>query len=639
MTRRLALLIFVLVGAQKCDSQELTPDSSRFDATSEIIRATNIANRATKMISQLQYYRALMLLDKAYSIVSAAKGKSDPLSGAALYVKAEVTRSMGMHAEAALLYQRALSVLEMYPGAYHSMLANTLDGYALVLWTQGLSNKARLHHERGLAIREQALGPTHPDVAISLDNLATTLVAMGHYNDARLYLERGLAIREATLGPDHPIVARSINDLADFIALMDDYDQALPLYERALAILEIALGPNHRSVANSLNKIALLHHESGSYAAARPLYERALAIREAALSPSHDAIAVSVNNLAALLHASGNLSEAKQMFERALAILDAAPIPNYGSISAVSNNMGILLVDMGYLDIAIGYYERAISIRKEELKLDHLYAQSTNNLARLYDIAGDYESAHSLYLRAVRIYEAHWAQVLPSLSFAEQLAFIGRNNHVITSALLSSSRAPIDLFIYYPFVARWKGLLLHSLRTQTAVNALATDPAYSQDVSALQAARANLVALQDRMSTLSLADWQARRDELTAEKERLERILAAALPEGVFTDPLRADDYPGLPVYLKPGEAFADVFRYGYRERGRFVEHRYAIVLSWDSTIVLQTASGANPVLIDLGNADELEAAVAAWRSAVTFERSAATVQSALAERLWAPLA
>src|SRR5690606_26771737 len=240
------------------------------------------------------------------------------------------------------------------------------------------------------------------------------------------------------------------------------------------------LGPDHPTMATALGNLARVHYAEEDYAGAQALHERALAISEAALSPNHPDVATGLNNLAFALRAQGDLAGAQAAFERAVAIYESALGPKHPSLAA-----------------------------------------PLNSLALVRAAQGDAEAARPLFARAARLYDGIAEDVLPTLSAAEQRAFVDLDLDNQTSYLISSS-TPTSLTSTYALVGGWKGLLLRALRRQTALAALADDPAHADDVARLQALRA-AVAAAYRNGDPALAD-------LTEEKERLERSLAAALP-------------------------------------------------------------------------------------------------------------
>ncbi|MEL6612151.1 MAG: CHAT domain-containing protein, partial [Bacteroidota bacterium] len=145
---------------------------------------------------------------------------------------------------------------------------------------------------------------------------------------------------------------------------------------------------------------------------------------------------------------------------------------------------------------------------------------------------------------------------------------------------------------------------------------------YSEDVRALQTLRTQ-IAHAYRTGDPALS-------ALTTEKERLERRLVAALPQGTVEDPWREQRLTGLQEALPKRSAFVDLYHHGFWEVGAFVEYRYSAVV---------VAPDTPPRLVDLGNASQLEEQLTAWRQAMlsgTFEADAARDFLAV---LWSPIA
>src|SRR5690606_37120457 len=123
--------------------------------------------------------------------------------------------------------------------------------------------------------------------------------------------------------------------------------------------------------------------------------------------------------------------------------------------------------------------------------------------------------------------------------------------------------------------------------------------------------------------------WRARLGDLSAEKEQLERRLAAALPAGALTDPWADGGLDALRAALPEGAAFVDLHRH-FRWEGGDGEHHYSAVVS---------APDGTLRLVDLGAADRLDSLAGAWRAAVTRGADAGAETAALTEALWGPLA
>ena len=555
---------------------------------------------------------------RAIAMWEATLGPGHPDVAAGLNNLADLLSDQGDYAAARPLYERALALREAALGPDHPDVAQSLNNLAAMLGQQGDYDEARRRYERALAIREAAFGPDDPRVATTLSNLGVALNALGDFASARRHYERALALREAALGPDHLDVANSLGNLAAMLLEQGDYAAARPLFERALAIREATLGPDHLEVALSLNDLAGVLDDLGDYPAAQALHARALALREAALGPSHPDVAQSLNNLAAMLREQGDYAAARPLFERALALREAALGPDHPDVASALDNLAVLLSDLGEGASARPLRARALAIREAAFGADHPdVALSLSNLAVAAFESGEREASARFALRAARAYDAAGERLLPTLSAAEQRAFVDLDLGDEAAALLSTHPDGPGLRDAYAVFGGWKGLLLDGLRRQSAVTALASDPAYADDAARLRALRAQVAR--------AYRDGDPALPTLTEEKERLERRLAAALPDGAAADPWRTKGLDGLTAALPPATAFADVFRYYDWTEGGL---RYGAVV---------VAPGAAPVLVKLGPAEALEAAVSDWREAVT--RGDAADTGALAAALWKPLA
>jgi tetratricopeptide (TPR) repeat protein/CHAT domain-containing protein len=591
--------------------------------------AIALNNLATVLSKQGDYPAARAAYERALALYEAAFGPDHPSVATTLNNLGVLLDDAGDYAAAERVYERALAIREAALGPGHPHVAATLNNLAALYVARGRFDEARLRYDRALAILEAAFGPDHTEVATAVSNLAYLLKQQGRFAEARPLYERALRLYEAALGPDHPDVALALSNLGGLLSAQGDHRAARPLYERALAIREAALGPDHPEVGNDLNNLAFLLDALGDYDAARPLYERALTINEAAFGPDHPSVATALSNLALVLYVQEDYDAARPMLERALALREATFGPDHPDVAISLNNLAALYEKQGDLEAARPLYERALRVWEAALGPDHAtVAIALNNLALLLEKQGDRAAARPLVLRAGRLLDRHAEAVLPALAPAEQRAFVADDLPGQVGGLLSFFDGH-GLAEAYALVAGWKGLLLEGLRRQAAVAALAGDPAHAEDAARLREVRAEIAARYRRAGEGEAAERQARLDALSAEKERLERTLAAALPEGALTDPWREGGLERLRAVLPAGTAFVDLHRHFRWNRGDGVHHYSAVV----------AAPGGVLRLVDLGAADRLDSLAGVWRDAVTAGRDADAETVALAEALWGPLA
>jgi CHAT domain-containing protein/Tfp pilus assembly protein PilF len=589
--------------------------------------ATSLQNLAGLFHAQGDYTAARPLYERALRIREKTLGSDHPHIADILNLMAFLLQREGDYAAARPLYERALRIGEKALG---SDVAGSLRGLATLSQDQGDYAAARPLYERALRISEKTLGTDHPETATILNDLGGLLKAQGDYAAARLLYERALRIREKIVGSDHPNTGSILNNLAILLKDQGDYAAARPLYEQALRISEKTLGTAHPDVATSLNNLAVLLEFQGDYAAARPLYEQALRIREKALGTDHPDVADSLNNLAVLFPAQGDYAAARRLHERALQIREKALGLDHSRVALSVNNIAFLLQDEGDYAAARPLYERALRIREKSLGSNHPeVAGSLTNLAFLDWLAGELPDSRGRFLHAAQIINAHSERVFPTLSFAEQRAFLQTKVSGQVSNLLSSHRAGKPLKDAYGLLFRWKGLLIDSLRRQTAISRLGNEPSYKPKVEQLHALRAQIAGWYHKAGSVSFKEWKEKNDSLTAEKEAFERELAQAIGAGKIKDSLSDMDLHAFQAVLKNNEVFVDLYRYAFGDKGKFVEHRYGAVV---------TGAKEDPVLVDLGQANALEAAVASWRRDVLTVSDGEQSWQALSQLLWEPL-
>ena len=445
---------------------------------------------ATVYRSQGNYAQALPLHQRALAIREKALGTNHPDLAATLNGLANVYSAQGQYAQALQLCQRALAIIEKALGPDHPDVAATLNNLAIVYNSQGQYAQVLPLHQRALAIYEKALGPGHPDVALALNNLAVVYQAQGRYAEAIPLYQRALAIYEKALGPGHPDVALALNNLAIVYRAQGRYAEAIPLHQRALTISEQALGANHPELASVLNGLANVYSVQGQYAQALPLFQRALAIYEKALGPGHLDVAQTLDRLASVYSAQGQYAQALPLFQRALAIYEKAPGPGHPAVAATLNNLAGMYQAQGRYAEALPLFQRALAIHEKALGPSHPdVARTLNNLAITHFWSPRDES--------------------------EALPFVQRT--------IASARARADVALPVLLAASGKRLLAAGAAFDDALNVV-------QRASQSSAAAAvNKLAVRLAAGSGRLAELAHREQDLTAEAERLDQAILAAV--------------------------------------------------------------------------------------------------------------
>jgi tetratricopeptide (TPR) repeat protein len=136
----------------------------------------------------------------------------------------------------------------------------------------------------------------------------------------------------------------------------------------------------------------------GRYSEATEVAKEALQLAEQKFGSDHPKVWVYLNDLAKLYDSQGRYDEAEPFYKRALEVTAKALGPDRYIYTETARN--------DLYEEAELLYKRALEIREKALGPDHLYvAISLNNLARLYQIRGNYAEAEPLFKRSLEITE------------------------------------------------------------------------------------------------------------------------------------------------------------------------------------------------------------------------------------------
>jgi tetratricopeptide (TPR) repeat protein/CHAT domain-containing protein len=585
-------------------------------------------------------------------------------------------RARGDYGGAREYHERALAMRQaFYPEDHfphgHPDLALSLNNLGALLEAVGDYGGARTYFERALAMR-QALYPSgryphgHPDLTASLNNLGLLLQAQGDYGGALRYFERALAMNEALNPKDrypqgHPQLATGLHNLGFLFAAQGDYSSARAYHERALAMRQ-ALYPSgryphgHPDLTASLNSLGLLLQAQGDYGGALRYFERALAMNEA-LYPSgryrhgHPDLAISLNSLGTLLMTRGEYGGARGYLERALA-MDEALYPKdrfpYGhpELARSLNNLGSLLEEQGNYSGARGYLERALAMGQAFYPEDHFphghpdLASGLSNLGHLFQAEGRFAAAWPLLQWAVDMYQDGAELFQGAFSEAESQDYMSTLPGTLHGLLSVSCHLTRQVEAMYARVWRNKAAVARVLQHRQAALSLraGTDADTRRTLDSWRDVRRQIARLI--LATSNGRDDPGRGQRLrrlTAEKERLERELAAVIPEFAREQALARSPHTRLIEFLPAGTIVLDLVAFNRFEQDPKVRGkkgcRFIFTYVW---FVL--AKGQPVRQVDLGPAQPIDDAVRAWRSAI-MHRQASPAAEVVRRKVWEPLA
>jgi CHAT domain-containing protein/tetratricopeptide (TPR) repeat protein len=628
-----------------------------------------------KYVEARQYYeRALASFQSLYPKDRYPQGHSD--LAWTLNNVGSVRARLGLYTDAREYYERAMAMREsLYPKARypdgHADLANSLNDLGLLLHEQGSYVEARGYYERALAMNESLYPKNrfpqgHPVLAGSLNNLAVLLTDQGSYGASREYYERALAMRESLYPKDrypkgHSDLALSLNNLGSLLQTQGSYGEARRYLERALATCE-SLYPKdgyprgHPHLAYCLHNLGALLTALGSYGKAHEYFERALVMRQSLYPKNeypqgHRELAQSLNAMGFLLVNQGSPGEARGYFERALAMSQSLCPSDPRSqgdpeLALNLNNLGFALAAQGSYGEARRSHERALAICRSLYPKNHYpqghydLAMSLTNLGSLLAKQGARGEAADYLRQATDMYQSLSRTSLAATSEAEAMSYLAhlpraRDELISVSLLMPTSDEET-------YTRIWNGKsavtqILHDRQAATLVRA-GSDPDVGRTVTDWRDARSRLAR-----QILATADGRehAERDRLIkalgSEKERLERKLAAAVPEFARKQGLERSRHGDLLKILPEGTTVLDLLRFSRIEqdpqvKGMKGERR---TLSYLGFVL---SNGQSLRMVDLGPAAPIDDAVSRWTKAIDQGQDSRAAAD-LRKLVWEPLA
>jgi CHAT domain-containing protein len=255
-------------------------------------------------------------------------------------------------------------------------------------------------------------------------------------------------------------------------------------------------------------------------------------------------------------------------------------------------------------------------------------ANTLSHLAAMYYAKGGSDKAVFYASRAAELEEKSSLAVLAGASEAEalELAYGSVMPHILLSASRHTKTPAGDV---YRLVWAMRGVVLRAIaRRQESLRSLVS-PALQEEHESYLRVRRELARVLLAPADADPGRLTQRKDRLTAlsnEKERLERDLAAQIPEFSRQLQARRRPYTELVARLPQDAVFIDLVNYLDEKRdGRYV----AFVLAAQQPVIR----------VELGPAATIDAAVAAWRGAIASAEPASTSAAQPLRRLvWEPL-
>ena len=553
----------------------------------------------------------------------------------------------GKYAQAEDLAQQQLAAFEKAYGPQDPRIADTLNDLGTDFELNGKLAEAEQTLSKALVIAQKAPSPSQSLIATIEQNLGGLLRNEGKYPQAESLMFQALNSRAKALGPDHPDVASALASLG----LLYEYEMRFSDAERAtrqaLDIDTKALGPGSIATARMMVQLAHLYGSHGEPGPAEQLYVSAIRIYLRVTNQAPRQVASVVFQGAQQFLNDGNLQVAASLFNDAGGIYRNAEGDSSLGAARCLTNLGAVAEDLGKHDQAEGLQKKALAIFEKVSGPDSIdLVEPLAGQARTYKSEKRFAEVEPLYLRALKIDQAHFKANNPNLRALESdlaaLYFVWDKpvqaapyfhtylgnlmDEFRANAATMSERERLNYFatqklafpLFFNFVVRYhdqmpelsgqmydalleeKGLIAASAASMRAAVVASGDPQAVAMLDKLSSDRAQMAALMETTAG-DQANHKTQINQLGDEANTLEQTLMKRSAAMSQQQAQNAATWRDVQKALKPGESAVEVTRFPYDEGfGPTADLVYvALVVTPDCK---------QPILINLGKAKDLEA-------------------------------
>lgn len=473
--------------------------------------------------------------------------------------------------------------------AYMTGFLGQVQYFAHHLSDAAVNLELAIDDDRRLGERAQS------DLASNLGLWANVQEALGDYERGREAFAEAIAVmRRSGDSKYFTELASMLGNLGMLEAASGHCDAALAPEREAFQMFRQRYGEDNEHVMAPLTVLGNCELETNQIEKARADYGRALALAQKSLGDGNPQIADYYQDVALVDLARHDYDAASTHLQRALAVLPADPDTMGSMRIAVERNLARVLHAQGHDDAA---FEHAVSAESERQR-------------QLQHFAAALDQDESLHLRETEP---------------------GGMDEVL--ALTAAHPNPSWIERAWQLQIGSRGLITHLVAARLKAARASTDPqiqtlwtnwnaANTQWSSALEAAEAG----------------NADATKLTAAREALERAEQALAEKTHGVADASAIDMAALRVALPASSALVGFVS----SRNDPWRNDFASMPHPAKYYAFRLASGGSPALIDLGDADAMDAAVRDWTAALRDPARAAADVDALggdvARRLWQPL-
>jgi tetratricopeptide (TPR) repeat protein len=633
---------------------------------------SQIANRKLEILTAFSC--VIWLLISSGILHAQAQTQDDKARCTTLYNEMASLSKAGKYADAIKVGEELVKLAEKAFGPESAQYASYLDGLAYRYKDLGDYAKSEPLYKQAVEIKRKALGENDPSFALSLRGLGSLYAYMGDYARAEPLCKQALEIIRKTLGENHPDYARSLNNVGGLYQSMGDYARAEPLLKQAIQIIRKTLGENHPDYACSLYGLGYLYDTMCDYARAEPLERQALEILRKTYGENHIGCVWALYGLAGTYYRMGDYARAEPLLKEAMEMWRRSYGENCRGYSLALGSLARLYC------FAQGEYAKAEPLYKQAMEIERktvgensrLYAGRLNDLARLYQAMGDYAKAEPLFKQGTEIFRkslgenhpyyayslnrfavlyaawgkpveglecfdqcmtslhGHTVKVLAGLSQEKKLSFLHGvwwKLEMYLSFVLRYPNTPGSVAGGALWLARWKALSMELQTEQYRLQRQMRTLVEQMDAARREVARWTL----SPPAGISAEEARQKREENEAKLAEIEEALAKTSGEFAEIRKLGSADLTQIAQALPKDAALLDFARFrrcNFRpfsaatgtamgKEPNWGESRYVVFITPSRSTLNASRSTEQVVFVDLGPAQPIDDAVAAFRAAI----------------------
>ncbi|CAF1178735.1 unnamed protein product [Didymodactylos carnosus] len=232
-------------------------------------------------------------------------------------------------------------------------------------------------------------------------SLGKLLWKVGNHYKAEMYYTRLLD----ELEDDDPDLATCYEGLGNIADDRSQFDQAINMHTKALEIRKKTLSPKDKIIAFSYVNIGVVYTKNNELDLALKNYLKALDI----VSGSQDLTTATIyNNIGELYRKKAQYDLACQHLSKSLSIRRALLPENHPGIAVSYSTIGNVCCEIGDYQSALVNYQKTLDIRLKTIPKQRDTGKTYRNIAIVYELCHQYQSALFNYNQALRI----WQQLL-----------------------------------------------------------------------------------------------------------------------------------------------------------------------------------------------------------------------------------